>query len=84
MHWLWVIIVGLVVGLLAKAFTPGKDPGGFIITVLLGIAGSIISTFVGERLGLWGETGLVHFVGSIVGAVILLVIYGMFKRRSAT
>jgi uncharacterized membrane protein YeaQ/YmgE (transglycosylase-associated protein family) len=84
MHWLWVIIVGLVVGLLAKAFTPGKDPGGFIITVLLGIAGSIISTFVGEKLGLWGETGLVHFVGSIVGAVILLVIYGMFKRRSAT
>ncbi|BDU20731.1 GlsB/YeaQ/YmgE family stress response membrane protein [Dyella sp. GSA-30] len=84
MHWLWVIIVGLVVGLLAKAFTPGKDPGGFIITVLLGIAGSIISTFVGEKLGLWGETGLVHFIGSIVGAVILLVIYGMFKRRSAT
>jgi uncharacterized membrane protein YeaQ/YmgE (transglycosylase-associated protein family) len=84
MHWLWVIIVGLVVGLLAKAFTPGKDPGGFIITVLLGIAGSLLSTFVGEKLGLWGETGLVHFIGSIAGAVVLLLIYGIFKRRSAT
>lgn len=84
MHWLWVFIVGLVVGLIAKALTPGKDPGGFIITGLLGIAGSILSTYIGEKLGWWGETGLVHFLGSIGGAVILLALYHMLFKRNAT
>jgi uncharacterized membrane protein YeaQ/YmgE (transglycosylase-associated protein family) len=84
MHWLWVFIVGLVVGLVAKALTPGKDPGGFIITGLLGIAGSVLSTYIGEKLGLWGETGLVHFLGSIAGAVILLALYHMLFKRNAT
>lgn len=84
MHWLWVFIVGLVVGLLAKAIMPGKDPGGFIITGLLGIAGSIISTFIGEKLGLWGETGFVHFLGSIAGAVVLLLLYHFLFKRNAT
>lgn len=84
MHWLWVLIVGLVVGLIAKAIMPGKDPGGFIITAILGIVGSILSTFVGEKLGLWGETGLVHFLGSIAGAIVLLLIYHFFKRNSAS
>jgi uncharacterized membrane protein YeaQ/YmgE (transglycosylase-associated protein family) len=84
MHWLWVFIVGLVVGLLAKAIMPGKDPGGFIITGLLGIAGSVISTFIGEKLGLWGETGFVHFLGSIAGAVVLLLLYHFLFKRNAT
>ncbi|SFS04099.1 Uncharacterized membrane protein YeaQ/YmgE, transglycosylase-associated protein family [Dyella sp. OK004] len=84
MHWLWVLIVGLVVGLIAKAIMPGKDPGGFIITAILGIVGSILSTFIGEKLGLWGETGLVHFLGSIAGAIVLLLIYHFFKRNSAS
>ena len=84
MHWLWVFIVGLVVGLIAKALTPGKDPGGFIITGLLGIAGSILSTYIGEKLCWWGETGLVHFLGSIGGAVILLALYHMLFKRNAT
>jgi len=84
MHWLWVIIVGLVVGLIAKMLKPGKDPGGFIITVLLGIAGSFVSTYVGEKLGWWGETGFVHFLGSIGGAIVLLVIYHLLTRRTAT
>jgi uncharacterized membrane protein YeaQ/YmgE (transglycosylase-associated protein family) len=84
MHWLWVFIVGLVVGLLAKAIMPGKDPGGFIITGLLGIAGSVVATYVGEKLGLWGETGFVHFLASIGGAVVLLLLYHfLFKRNSA-
>lgn len=63
MHWLWVLIVGLVVGLIAKAIMPGKDPGGFIITAILGIVGSILSTFIGEKLGLWGETAWCIFSG---------------------
>ncbi|TBR39880.1 MULTISPECIES: GlsB/YeaQ/YmgE family stress response membrane protein [Dyella] len=85
MHWLWVFIVGLVVGLLAKALMPGKDPGGFIITAILGIVGSVISTFVGEKLGLWGETGFVHFLGSVGGAVLLLLIYNqVFRKKMAS
>ncbi|MFC5740841.1 GlsB/YeaQ/YmgE family stress response membrane protein [Dyella tabacisoli] len=84
MHWLWVFIVGLVVGLIAKMFMPGKDPGGFIITAILGIAGSLLSTFVGEKLHLWGESGLVHFLGSIGGAAILLAIYHFATRSSSS
>ncbi|GAB2810037.1 GlsB/YeaQ/YmgE family stress response membrane protein [Dyella kyungheensis] len=84
MHWLWVIIVGLVVGVIAKMLKPGKDPGGFIITISLGIAGSFLSTYVGEKLGWWGETGLVHFLGSIAGAIVLLLIYHLLTRRSTT
>ncbi|WP_430390642.1 GlsB/YeaQ/YmgE family stress response membrane protein [Dyella sp. 20L07] len=84
MHWLWVFIVGLVVGVIAKALTPGKEAMGFIITAILGIAGSFLSTYIGEKLGLWGETGVVHFLGSVGGAVILLVIYHLLFRRGAT
>ncbi|WP_266169069.1 GlsB/YeaQ/YmgE family stress response membrane protein [Dyella subtropica] len=83
MHWLWVFIIGLVVGLIAKAIMPGKDPGGFIITAALGIVGSILSTYVGEKLGLWGATGLVHFLGSIGGAAVLLAIYHFVSKRNA-
>jgi uncharacterized membrane protein YeaQ/YmgE (transglycosylase-associated protein family) len=85
MHWLWVFIVGLVVGIIAKLITPGKDPGGFIITAIIGIIGSVLATWVGEHLGWWGPTGLVHFIASIVGAIILLVIYhAVFKRKPST
>lgn len=84
MHWLWVFIVGLVVGVIAKMLKPGKDPGGFIVTALIGIAGSFLSTYVGEKLGWWDETGLVHFLGSIAGAIVLLLIYHLLTRRNAT
>lgn len=84
MHWLWVFIVGLVVGLIAKMLMPGKDPGGFIITAILGILGSVISTYIGEKLGWWGETGLVHFLGSIGGAIVLLLLYHLLFKRKAS
>lgn len=84
MHWLWVFIVGLVVGLIAKMLMPGKDPGGFIITAILGILGSVISTYVGEKLGWWGETGMVHFLGSIGGAIVLLLLYHLLFKRNAS
>ncbi|MGO4501452.1 MULTISPECIES: GlsB/YeaQ/YmgE family stress response membrane protein [unclassified Dyella] len=83
MHWLWVFIVGLVVGLIAKMLMPGKDPGGFIITAILGILGSVISTYIGEKLGWWGETGLAHFLGSIGGAIVLLLLYHLLFKRKA-
>ena len=85
MHWLWVIIIGLIVGVIAKFIRGGTDSMGFIITIILGILGSILASFVGEKLGLWGGTGLMHFIASVVGAIILLAIYHMiFKPTSSS
>jgi len=85
MHWLWVIIIGLIVGVIAKFIRGGSDSMGFIITIIIGILGSILATFVGEKLGLWGGTGLVHFLASIGGAIVLLAIYHvLFKPNSSS
>ncbi len=83
MHYIWVAVIGLIVGALAKLLVPGKDPGGIIITMLLGIAGSFLATFLGRALG-WYQTGqAAGFIASLVGAIILLVIYHIFRRKSA-
>ena len=76
------ILVGLVVGAIAKLLMPGKDPGGFIITILLGIAGAFIGTYLGEALG-WYKTGQpAGWIMSIIGAMILLLLYRLlFKRK---
>jgi len=84
MHWLWVILIGLVIGAVAKLLMPGKDPGGFIITILLGIAGSLVATWLGRVIGLYQEEQSAGFIMSVVGAVLLLAIYrAVAKRRSA-
>lgn len=84
MHWLWVIIIGLIVGVIAKFIRGGQDSMGFIITIVLGILGSVLATYVGEALHLWGATGFVHFLASIGGAVVLLAIYHLlFKPASS-
>jgi uncharacterized membrane protein YeaQ/YmgE (transglycosylase-associated protein family) len=84
MHWLWVILIGLVVGAVAKLLMPGKDPGGFIVTMLLGIAGSLIATWLGRVIGLYQEGQSAGFIMSVVGAVLLLAIYrAVAKRRPA-
>lgn len=83
MHYVWVAIIGLVVGALAKLIMPGKDPGGIIITMLLGIAGSFLATFLGRALGLYGEREAAGFIMSLLGAIVLLLIYRFFKRRPA-
>jgi uncharacterized membrane protein YeaQ/YmgE (transglycosylase-associated protein family) len=82
MHILWSLIVGLVVGALAKLFMPGKDPGGVIITMLLGIAGSLVAGFVGRSLG-WYQSGASGpgIIASIIGAMVLLGIYRLLLRR---
>ena len=82
-HWLWVIIIGLVVGALAKLIMPGKDPGGFIVTILLGIAGSLVATWLGRVVGLYGEGQAAGFIMSVIGAIILLAIYRFARGRTA-
>ena len=80
MHYVWVAIIGLVVGALAKLIMPGKDPGGFIITMLLGIAGSFIATFLGRAVGWYQPGQAAGFIMSLVGAVVLLAIYRLLKK----
>lgn len=78
------IVFGLVVGALAKLVMPGRDPGGIIVTMLLGIAGSLLGGFIGRAMGLYGpnETGA-GLLMSFLGAVILLMLYRMMVRRRA-
>ena len=85
MHILWSLIVGLVVGALAKLFMPGKDPGGVIITMLLGIAGSLVAGFIGRSFG-WYHSGTSGpgIIASIIGALVLLFLYRLFTGRRGT
>jgi len=75
---LWMIVVGLVVGVVAKLLMPGRDPGGFVITILLGIAGSIVAGFLGRSIGWYAEGQPAGIFASIVGAIILLIAYRVF------
>jgi uncharacterized membrane protein YeaQ/YmgE (transglycosylase-associated protein family) len=82
MHILWTIILGLIVGAVAKLITPGRDPGGWIVTLVLGIAGSFLGTFLGRAVGWYQEGQSAGFIASVVGAVILLFLYRLlFKKR---
>ena len=83
MHWLWVVLIGLVVGAVAKFLTPGRDPSGFIVTILIGIAGSLIATWLGRAIGLYQEGQSAGFIMSVLGAILLLGIYHLVRRRSA-
>jgi uncharacterized membrane protein YeaQ/YmgE (transglycosylase-associated protein family) len=77
------IVFGLIVGALAKLFMPGKDPGGFIVTTLIGIAGAVVGGFIGRAIGLYGPEDPAGFVMALVGAVILLALYRMVTRKRA-
>ena len=82
MHWLWVILIGLVIGAVAKLLMPGRDPGGFIVTILLGIAGSIVGTWLGRTIGWYQEGQSAGFLMSVVGALLLLGIYHLVRKRT--
>ena len=82
MYIILAIIIGLLVGAVAKLLMPGKDPGGIIVTILLGIAGSIVATFLGQALGWYQKGQAAGFIMSVVGAILLLGIYRMFRHRS--
>ena len=74
------IVFGLVVGVIAKLLMPGRDPGGFIITVLLGIAGAVLGGFIGRALGFYGPGEAAGFLMSLVGAVLLLFVYHKLRK----
>jgi uncharacterized membrane protein YeaQ/YmgE (transglycosylase-associated protein family) len=75
------ILFGLVIGVIAKLLMPGRDPGGFIITILLGIAGALLGGFVGRAMGFYGPNEGAGWLMSILGAIILLALYRMTMRR---
>ena len=82
MHIIWFLIVGLVVGAIAKLLMPGRDPGGLIVTMLLGIAGSFVAGFLGRALGIYraGDVGP-GIIASIIGAVLVLAVYRAIVHR---
>ncbi len=75
------ILFGLVVGIIAKLLMPGRDPGGFIVTMLLGIAGALLGGFIGRALNLYGPNESAGWIMSILGAIVLLALYRMMVRR---
>jgi uncharacterized membrane protein YeaQ/YmgE (transglycosylase-associated protein family) len=81
MGWIGAIIIGLLAGIVAKLIMPGKDPGGFIITTLLGIVGAVVATWLGQAIGWYGEGEATGFIGAVVGAIILLAIYRFIVHR---
>lgn len=80
---LWTILIGLIVGLLARLVLPGKQAMGWIMTILLGIAGSFLGGFIGRAMGLYQADEPAGMFMAVIGAVILLVIYGMLTKRRA-
>lgn len=78
--WLWAAIIGLIAGLLAKLIVPGRDPGGIFVTMLIGIAGALLMTFIGRQLGFYHEGEGAGLIWSVVGAVILLFVYKLINR----
>jgi uncharacterized membrane protein YeaQ/YmgE (transglycosylase-associated protein family) len=75
MHYIWMLIIGLVIGALAKLIMPGKDPGGIIVTMLIGIVGSFVAGFIGRAVGWYREGEPAGFIASVIGAILLLLIY---------
>lgn len=82
MHILWMVFIGLIVGILAKLLHPGRENMGLIATTLLGIAGSLAATFLGRLVGFYKEGEAAGFLMALVGAIVLLVIYGMVKGKA--
>ena len=83
MSYVWMALIGFVVGLIARALHPGDDKLGLIMTALLGIAGSFLANFVGRAMGWYSPGETAGFIASVIGAIILLVIYSLIKKRSS-
>ncbi|MDQ3336029.1 MAG: GlsB/YeaQ/YmgE family stress response membrane protein [Myxococcota bacterium] len=81
MHILYMLVIGLIVGALAKFVMPGRDPGGIIITILIGIAGSMLAGFIGREMHWYSHGQPAGFLASIVGAIILLAAYRLIRTR---
>jgi uncharacterized membrane protein YeaQ/YmgE (transglycosylase-associated protein family) len=81
---IWIILIGAVVGALAKLVMPGPDPGGFWLTAVLGIVGAVVATLLGRLLGLYGAGQGAGFIASLIGAIIVLAVYRKFQKSSPT
>jgi uncharacterized membrane protein YeaQ/YmgE (transglycosylase-associated protein family) len=75
------IIIGLLAGAIAKLVMPGKDPGGCIVTIILGVAGAVLAGFIGKSVGWYNEGEAAGFIAAIVGAILILLIYRLIQRR---
>ncbi len=82
---IWTVFIGLIVGLVAKAIMPGRDPGGWIVTILLGIAGAFVANLLGRNMGWYNDMEAAGFIASVVGAILILAVYRMVisKKRLA-
>lgn len=78
---IWAILIGFLVGIVAKFLMPGRDPGGFIITALLGIVGALVATFLGQAMGIYAAGQSAGFIGAVVGAFLVLFIYHLIRGR---
>ncbi|MCJ2057542.1 GlsB/YeaQ/YmgE family stress response membrane protein [Methylobacterium sp. J-048] len=82
---LWTIVIGFLAGIIAKFLMPGpNEPSGFILTTILGIVGAFVATFIGQAVGWYGPNQGAGFIGAVVGAVVVLFIYGMIAGRRST
>ncbi len=81
MGFIWTIIIGFIAGIIAKFLMPGRDPGGFIITTLLGIVGALVATWLGQAIGWYRAGEGAGLIGAVVGAVIVLAVYRMVAGR---
>ncbi len=82
MQLLWTLFIGLIIGAVAKFVMPGKDPGGIIVTILIGVAGSFVATYGGRALGWYQEGQRAGFIMSVVGAVVLLGLYHLVRPKT--
>lgn len=78
---IWAIVIGFIVGLIAKFLMPGRDPGGFIVTTLLGIVGAVVASWIGQAMGFYAEGESAGFIASVIGAIIVLFVYNLITRN---
>lgn len=78
----WTILIGFVAGLVARAIKPGDDSAGFIVTTLIGIGGALAATYLGQAMGWYTAGQPAGFIASVVGAIVLLFLYGLIKKRA--
>ncbi len=81
MSWIWMIVIGFIVGLIARALKPGDDKLGIIMTSILGIGGSFAAGLIGKTMGWYNEGEAAGFIAAVVGAIVLLFLYGLVKKK---